>query len=382
MLEVFAGYLLLSMSLERATPVRLIGTAVVTGALLWTQYWAMWLLAAVGLLLIVRLVTAQRAASGSAHPEQDRATFGATLATIVAVIVGGLTFLPWVPTLLYQAAHTGTPWAPAFSPPTMLYTSLVEFGGGQYAIPELFALVLVLLVIIGVTGQASGDHAIQLDLFTRPIARRAALVLVGTIVISCLAGVATGSGFAPRYASVFFPLYVMLIALGLAALPVGAVRTIALIVFAAAAVFSVSVVFRLDRSQSRVVADRIRATAPNAFVIACPDQLGPSLARELSGPRYDVRAYPTLGSPDFVDWVDYAKRNKANNPDATAARALQLAGSRPIFVVYRDDFLTLKGQCGRLVGDLAGHRGAQPLVTADKDFYEPMNLIEFVPPTR
>jgi len=381
MLEVFAGYLLVSASLERATPIRLIGIAVVTGALLWTQYWSMWLIAAVGMLLIARLVIVQRSSANSLSPNEVRAAYGATLATIGAVVVGGLLFIPWVPTLLFQARHTGTPWAPAFKPTTMVVTSFMEFAGGPYSEPQLFMLVLIVLLVVGATGRAIGPRTIELDLLTRPGARRPLYALVGTIVIACIAGVASGSGFAPRYASVFFPIFVLLVALGLDAVPTGAARNIVLVVFAAMAVVSIGVVFRLDRSQSRVVADRIRATAPAAFVITCPDQLGPSLSRELTGKGYDIRSYPGLGGPDFVDWVDYAQRNKRNDPNAVAARALLLAGPRPIFLVYRDDFLTLTGQCSRLLGAMAGHRAAQTLVNANKDFYEPMSLVELPPPT-
>jgi hypothetical protein len=341
----------------------------------------MWLLAAVGILLVVRLLMVQRSAVNSTTPTEVRAAFGATLATIGAFVVGGLLFIPWVPTLLFQAAHTGTPWAPAFKPTTMVVTSFMEFAGGPYSEPELFMLVLIVLLVVGVTGRAIGQRTIELDLLSRPVARRPLFALVGTIVIACIAGVATRSGFAPRYASVFFPIFVLLVALGLDAVPTGATRNIVLVVFAAMAVVCVGVVFRLDRSQARVVADRVRATAPAAFVIACPDQLGPSLARELTGRSYDIRTYPTLGGPDFVDWVDYAERNKRNDPNAVAARALVLAGSRPIFLVYRDDFLTLKGQCGRLLGALAAHRSAPTLVTASKNFYEPMSLVELPPPS-
>ena len=51
---VFAGYLLISNALERTTVPRLIGIALVTGALLLSHYWAMWLIGSAVLVLAWR----------------------------------------------------------------------------------------------------------------------------------------------------------------------------------------------------------------------------------------------------------------------------------------------------------------------------------------
>ena len=34
-----------------------------------------------------------------------------TLAALTAILLGGLLFIPWLPSLIFQAQHTGTPWA-------------------------------------------------------------------------------------------------------------------------------------------------------------------------------------------------------------------------------------------------------------------------------
>ena len=62
-----------------------------SGALLWTHYWAMWFLAAVGLALLVRGFRAR--ANGRADEVR------ATVRVIVAIAAGGVLFLPWVPSL-------------------------------------------------------------------------------------------------------------------------------------------------------------------------------------------------------------------------------------------------------------------------------------------
>ena len=40
-------------------------------------------------------------------------TRGPTVRVLVAVLAGGVFLLPWLPSMLYQSAHTGTPWAAA-----------------------------------------------------------------------------------------------------------------------------------------------------------------------------------------------------------------------------------------------------------------------------
>ena len=49
--------------------------------------------------------------------------------SLVAVVVGCLTFLPWLPTFLFQSRHTGTPWA---TPATFaaMVNAVASFAGG------------------------------------------------------------------------------------------------------------------------------------------------------------------------------------------------------------------------------------------------------------
>ena len=231
-------------------------------------------------------------------------------------------FLPWLPTMLDQLRHTGTPWAEPLRPTSMVYASLVEFAGGPHSEAQLLMLGMVLLAFVGLLGRAVDRRHIELDLRTRTSVRPAILMLTGVLLIASVMGVVAGMAFAPRYASVFFPLMVVLVAMGLAAVPRPS-RDVVLVVFAALLLVGLAVVFRLHRSQSRVVADAIRAHDHAAFVVACPDQLGPSLSCELTGPTYEIRAYPRLDDPRYVDWVDYAQRNARNRPTAVADEVLR-----------------------------------------------------------
>ena len=65
-----------------------------------------------------------------------------------------------------------------------------------------------------------------------------------------------------------------------------------------------------------------------------------------------------MGSPAMVDWVDYARRNAAADPQRFAGRLLELAGSAAIWVVYEPGYPTFGNDCNALVVDLASARGA------------------------
>ena len=373
MLEVLVGYLSVHESLRRPTWLSLSGVTISCGLVLWTHYWSFWLVSTTGMLLCVRYWQARRSGTedGAAHAR-------AALRTIAALVVGGVTFLPWLPTTLYQFQHTGTPWAGALRPTSMVYASLVEFAGGPYSESQILMLLMVLLAFVGLTGRAIDRHRIEVDLTVRPRARVPFAMFSGIIVVASAVGLVTGMAFAPRYASILFPFMAVLVALGIAVLPRGVPRDATLVVFALLSLIGLFVVFRLVRSEAGDVATVVRSRTPSALVITCPDQLGPSVARALSGPGYDIRSYPRLDDPRYVDWVDYAERNDANDPVKIGDAVARLAGPRPIVIVYRDDFLTLKGQCGHLIERILAHRPGHPIVQSDGvAYYEPMNAILF-----
>ncbi len=106
MVLVVLGYLAVWRAVEHPSIGRLIPIALVTAALLYTQYWAFFLVGVVGasqLWLVIR------------RRDEARAT---AFRILVAIAIGCLLFVPWLPTFAYQMAHTGTPWDSPTSPPT------------------------------------------------------------------------------------------------------------------------------------------------------------------------------------------------------------------------------------------------------------------------
>ena len=105
------------------------------------------------------------------------------------------------------------------------------------------------------------------------------------------------------------------------------------------------------------------------------------MSRYLDRERYDITTYPRFASPELVDWVDDKERNERNDPAAFAQELLRRAEGRPLFLVYRDDFLTLKGQCQRVIETLSAVRPPRTIQReSGDDFYEPMTVVEFGQP--
>ena len=138
MLLVVAGWLAVERSIERPSFWRLAGVAACTGLLLLTHYWSMFLLAAVGIVLLWAAL---------------RRGVTAAWKVIAAMVVGGLAFLPWVPSFLTQLQHTGTPWGEASRPADVIWLSAVDFVGGPFSEPQLAAALLLALVVVGLFGR-------------------------------------------------------------------------------------------------------------------------------------------------------------------------------------------------------------------------------------
>jgi hypothetical protein len=370
MLLVLAGWLLLDDVLRRPSLLRLGGLAGIVALLLWTHYWAMWLLAVVGIALLARIV----------HARRDGRVDDARMArdALLALVVGGLCFLPWVPDLLYQGAHTGTPWARPVRPTEMLTSTLADLGGGGQAESLTLGWFVALLMATGLTGRGLGGSRVDIDLATRPKGRPFAIAIGGTLAVGCVVGYATGATYASRYAAVFIPFAFLLAALGLSQLS----RLPLMIALVALLGLSAVGAYRnitVDRTDARRSAEAIAARADDdALVVYCPDQLGPSTAREL-GDRFDQVTYPRFESPDLVDWTDYTERLKEVTVDDFAADLLERAGDRQIFLVYSTEYITHEETCPALFNAI-GARRVPEVLTTTTEAWEPSGVALFAPP--
>jgi hypothetical protein len=365
---VLVGYLVLSRALERDRPTiaDVVGLAIVSGLLLLTHYWSLYLLLAVG------AVVARNAVFGDAA---RRPAFRRVLAGLGA---SGLLFLPWVPSFVYQLQHTGTPWADPASFAAMV-NAVSEFAGGRSSTGRALGLTFFALAGVGLLGAAIDGHRIELDLRTRPRARGFAIATAATLALAISVGLVSGSAFAARYTAVVFPLFLLLVVLGTTALADARVR---------AAVVAAAVVFGLvtatsnvttNRTQAGAVARAIRADLrPGDVVAYCPDQLGPATSRLLPA-AVDQITFPRRTGPQLVDWVDYGDVNRAADPDAFAAYVDQRAGDHAVWMVWAFNYHTFDAKCERINEVLGVMRpGSRQLVKLDNDrFFEHADLIRY-----
>jgi mannosyltransferase len=365
---VLIGYLAARELLERPGSRRAaVGVGVVTGALLLTHYWAIYLLFVTGVTLIV---LARRAPS----PTRDGARRG-----LGAMALGSLAFLPWVPTFLYQVANTGTPWGGAGRLRSMVDT-VFHFSGGYWDPGLLIGMVTYGLIGLALFGRAIDERHIEFHLHTRPGGRHLAIVGFGTLAVAIIATVIGRSAFAVRYASVMFPMVILLAALGMGVLLDRRIRHGILALIVITGFWGIAPNVFGDRTSADRVAAALQAgVEPGDVVAYCPDQLGPSVSRLLPDDMGAAHlTFPRAAPPQLVDWVDYAATNEAADPELFAQMLLDRAGpDHAVWVVWAPGYRTFEDKCQGLLAnlDLARRENTRP-VKLPKNFEKP-GLIKF-----
>lgn len=350
------GLLLVLRALEQSSVRRLLPVSLVSGALALTHYWALFLLAATGLLL---LLLSRR---GSRHSGARR--------VLAALTAGGLLFLPWLGDFLFQVRHTGTPWAasPSFDD---LYDTVHTWAGGNGIAATVLTLMLLALTVLALAGHrpASGRGVL-----VGPPVHRVPLALLavsgGTLLLGLIAGMVVGAGYAVRYSSVALIPAVLLAVLGLDALSRRLRRGVLSAVVVAGLIGCLGMPFSESRTQAGITAARITAALqPGDLIVYCPDQLGPAVSRLLPA-EADQVTYPLLTGPELINWVDYAERNaRASAPAIGAQLSERTTGA--IFVVWAEDYRTYSQQCEELNATLRNLRGGgNTLLRRDSDFGE------------
>jgi mannosyltransferase len=373
MLLSVLGYLALDRALRRPQAGNLVAVAAVASLLLYSHYWSIYLIGTVVLWL-----------AWKAWRGQPQLRAGAR-ASLVASLIGCLTFLPWLPTFLYQSRHTGTPWATPANFAAMV-NAVASFAGGGTNGGRALALIFFALAGLGVFGTATDRFHIALDIRTRPWGRPLAITVVGTLAAAIAGGFITNSAFDARYASVVFIPLILLVSLGLITFRDRRIRVGVLAVAIVAGLGSSIPNVTTNRTQAGQVAAAIAATAkPGDIVAYCPDQLGPAVNRLLPAGRYAQTTFPRGTGPVFVDWADYAAASKAGSPVAFSERLESMAASgHQIYLVWAPGYQTFGTKCEGIVQTLQGDprfRAVEPVQGNSGDFYQPMWLVRFTPTT-
>jgi hypothetical protein len=347
-----------------------IALGVLTGLLLYTHYWALYLIALSALWFGWRVWRRQGAQRRSA-------------AIALGALGGGcLSFLPWLPIFLFQEGHTGTPWALPANFSAML-NAIATFAGGPTNQGRALALLFFALVGLGIFGIAKSPGVIELDLRTQPSARGLAVVLFGTLLAATIGGYLTHSAFASRYAAVVFIPLLLLAALGIATFAEPAIRlgVVGLVVLCGL-LGAIPNVHALRTQAGEVAATLSRLGQPGDVVGYCPDQLGPDVSRLLPPGRYRQITFPRETGPEFVNWVDYAQATMAGHP-AVFARVLEtLAGDQhQIWLVWAPGYETYGTKCEAIESSLLADQGfgAHEQFPYDSEDGEQMELVRFAP---
>ncbi len=365
MLLVLIGYLLVGDALDRPTLPRLAGIAVVSGLLLLSHYWAFYLVASVIGLLAVRWWRRPATRRGTARVG-------------IAIMAGGLLFLPWLGGFLYQSQHTGTPWGVPFRPTAILEITLRDLGGGELTETGLYGSAVLILVLLALFATRTTRSEIALDLHTAPVVRRELAVTLAVLTLGAVAGLATSATYQSRYAAVIVPLLLLAVAVGITRVPNPA-RLLVGLIYVGLSLAGLVWVNYYQRSQAAVVGQALAAEAkPGDLVVFCPDQLGPDYSREMPAGLRGV-SFPALTSPERVDWVNYADRNAAADPAEVARRIRRLADGHAVYLVWMPAYRTVEGKCEGLASALGVSR---TLVNADDTrFFEPAYL-QYAPAQR
>lgn len=344
--------------------------AAATGAALLTHYWSFYLVA----VAVVALLLVARSGSAPARTGARRALGG--------IAAGGVLFLPWAPVFLYQLRHTGTPWG---SPGTFqsIFDTVFQFAGGYWEPGILLGLLYFGLVALAVFGSGVDRRHVLLDLRTRPPGRWLAAVTFGALAVAIVAGQVGHSAFAVRYAAGLFALFVLVLGVGASVFLDARVHNVVLAVAVLAGLWAAAPNAFGERTSAAKVAAALAAHASPGDVVAyCPDQLGPAVSRVLQGGGLVQLTFPRAASPDRVDWVNYAKVNRAANTAAFARMLLERAGpAHDVWVVWAPGYQTYGVKCQSLLNDLDDARPAnERVVKVSSKYFERPGLVRFHAP--
>ncbi|MCA1690912.1 MAG: hypothetical protein LC733_01455 [Actinobacteria bacterium] len=300
---------------------------------------------------------------------------------LLALGAGCLLFVPWAPAFLDQLRQTGTPWGRA-GDLRSLFDTVTHFAGGYWNPGIILGLLYFGLIVLAVFGSPVDDRRVLLDLRPRSPGRELAALAFGALVVALVAGKISGSAFAVRYAAVLFPFMIILVALGTDVFTDRRARGGILALAAVLGLWASVPNLVGERTNAPRVASALEANArPGDVVAYCPDQLGPSVTRELQAEGLVQLTFPRAAPPDIVDWVDYQKVVKATSTSGFARMLLDRAGpEHDVWVVWAPGYRTLGTRCQNLIERLGDARpDNQRVVKVSTKYFERPGLVRFRP---
>jgi hypothetical protein len=315
--------------------------ALIVAALLYTQYWSLYLLAASFIALACWYFWPPRVPRRAARM------------IALGLAAGGVLWLPWVPTFLYQTRHTGTPWASP-APLAVVVTALFDLNGGFSGASITLTLVVLCGVALALVARRTASGRVVLEPPKPGVPLALAAVVVGTLVIAIGLGLAGGVAYATRYLSVVLIPFIVVVTLGFARLGRSAQRAMVGVAVAFGLIAAFSTI-TAQRTQAPRFATVLQRAQPGDVIVYCPDQLGPATHR-LIGDRITEIGYPRGGTPAMVNWIDYASAWASVNPVVFASEVNALAGSHDVWLVVSTNYHGTEAGCRSLQGALSAER--------------------------
>jgi mannosyltransferase len=222
----------------------------------------------------------------------------------IAFGLAGLLYLPWLPTLVSQAAHTGAPWASHPPVKDLTHASYVILGNAQIA---------TALALAGGAGIAAVIRR-RID-SAEAVSAMALLILTTVALVVAWVYSQTTLAWAPRYLIVLTGPLLLAAALGVARAGVLGLAGLAIAVYAS--VMLTGSYIPENKSNVERLADRLgsRVRAGDLVVSTQPEQV-PNLKYYLpQGLRYATPMGP-VKDPGVMDWRDAVDRLRAARPSS------------------------------------------------------------------
>jgi mannosyltransferase len=233
----------------------------------------------------------------------------------ITFVGAGILYLPWVPTLLYQAANTAAPWdnVPRFGAPILLSRDVL--GGDR------ITMMLVIPAAIGVAPLLTRAH--------RPTREWAAAWTLIALPVATLAVAWLESQINPAFVARYFAPTIgsilLLIAWGCAR-----ARLLGVVAIAVALVFlaNPSTYSPKDKSDMREVAAEMTPLLHRGddVVVGQPEQT-PLAWYYLPAGLHFSNTSGAVRDPSYMDWVKALRRLTDTNPQATLGALVN--GMRP-----------------------------------------------------
>jgi hypothetical protein len=234
---------------------------------------------------------------------------------VLAFAGAAILFLPWLPNFIYQATHTGAPWAP---PPRLGAPVLISrdlLGGDRITFPLLFATIIGLGPFFSKRYRQREESRLLWTLIVLPL---------GTLVVAWLASQITPA-FVSRYFAPVLASLLLLAAWGCSR--AGIVGWLAILV---AVVFGlhVSDFARPHKSDMRDVAGELGPLLhrDDLVISGQPEQVPLTWYYLPAGLRYASTLGP-VSDPTHMNWVLALERLQHANPQTTLEPLL--AGLKP-----------------------------------------------------